>query len=94
MTFWYKVKVYRGHLGAGRKDTTIAYIFADNINKVLDRYKIMPGVKKSIGKNKALFPELNLLSEVESKELEQRIIEEERIKLDEAKRTWYYDHLI
>ena len=91
---WYKVKVYRAHIGSGRRDTTTAYIFADNILKVLDRYRTMPGVKRSLAKNKSLFPDIIQLSENDSRELERRIIEEGRIKLGTAKRTWYYDQLI
>jgi len=90
---WYKVNVYRAHIGSGRRETKTAYIFAEDISKVLDRYKTMPGVKRSLVKNTS-FPNITSLSENDSIELEKRIIEEGRIKLSTARRTWYYNQLI
>jgi len=92
MEHWHKVTVYRGHIGAGRNECVTAYIYAENAGKVFERYKTMPGVKRNPrGGN---FPNIFRLSQDESMELEKRIIDEGRILLNEAKRTWYYSEFI
>ena len=69
MSQWYKLVVQRAHIGAGRQDTTTAYIFANNIAEVLNRYKNMPGVKNYI-KEKNRFPDVSPLPAKDALELE------------------------
>lgn len=92
MSQWYKLLVQRTYMGAGRQDTTIAYIFANNITEVLNRYKFMPGVKRDPHKDK--FPNISPLSVKDSQELEKIIVQEGRLPLDKAKKSWYYRELI
>lgn len=87
---WYEVSVYRAHRGAGRKETTRGYIFAEDIMGVMKRYRHMPGVKRSIGRNSP-FPNINPISPQESSALEKRIQDEKIISLSRAKKTWYYE---
>ena len=93
MSQWYKLVVQRAHMGAGRQDTTTAYIFANNITEVLNRYKIMPGVKR-YREEKYRFPDIFPLSDKDSQELEKIIVQEGRLPLDKAKKSWYYKELI
>jgi len=88
---WYKVKVYMCH-GSNhkRRSESTAYIFADSFQDVLNRYRIMPGVRRSIQKS-APMPDIDLLSKEDSTSLEQKIVDEDRISLTKAKRKWYYD---
>lgn len=92
MNSWYSVKTYRAHKGTGKRETVRAFIYAHDVVDVLDRYRRMPGVKKSMEGN--CFPEMYQLSEEDGKKLEQRILQEKRIPLKKAKNTWYYDYFI
>ncbi len=91
MKQWYKISVYKAHRGAGRNESTTAYIYADSAAHVLSRYQTMPGVKRNPSRNN--FPNIRPISKEEARDLEQRIIES-RISLEKAKRTWYYANLI
>lgn len=85
---WYKLNVYRTHRGSGRRETAVAYIFARDIQEVMNRHRIMPGIKRNL--NHTSFPDITELPLEEQKTLEKKILEEKRISLKEAKRTWYY----
>lgn len=93
MAQWYKVEVFRAHKGAGSQDAATACIFVENINRVLDRYRTMPGVKRNIG-SKRPFPNIFELSHEKGREVEQEILHEGKISLEKAKKTWYYTKLI
>lgn len=86
MKQWYKVRVYRGHVGKGKTESVIAYIFAEDVVGVLDKHKIMPGLKKD-WRN---FPDISPLSLEEGVKLEVDIAKEGRISIDRARKTWYY----
>ena len=90
---WYKVEVYRGHQGRGYSSPVQAYIFANDAAGVLERYKKMPGVKRSI-RIRPFFPNILPLPLTEALGLERRIIEEGRISLNKARRSWYYPEII
>ena len=92
MKHWHRVTVYRGHIGTGRNECVTAYVYAEDAVEVLKRYHIMPGVRKY--PRIYNFPNIFQLSQDESMELEKRIIDEGRISLDKAKKTWYYSEFI
>ncbi len=89
MKNWYKVTVYRAHTG-NKIHCTTAYIYAENINEILDRYNTMPGVKRNLNNSKP-FPDITkLLNDKEPKKLLKKAgISEER-----AKKTWIYEEYI
>ena len=90
---WYAVEIFRAHRDrSSRLDSTIDYIFAENLNEVLNRRKKMPGTKRTIGHKS--FPNIRPLLEQEAHDLERYIINERRIDIEKAKRIWYYKNMI
>ena len=88
MDSWYKVEVHRAHFGSGKDQRTIAYMFVKDPMEALIRYKTMPGVKRD------KIPNILPVSDRKSKEVEENIIQEKRISLNVAKKTWYYSKRI
>ena len=87
MDKWYAIEVYRAHRGAGRYESIPAYIYAQDVVSALNRYKKMPGVKRSFPR---FFPSVRILTGLESKNLEILILKEGKKSLKEAKASWYY----
>ncbi len=86
MEKWYRVSGYKAHQGTGNKQGAVMYIFAENIMDVLNRYKKVPGIKRS--RYRDIIP----LSEKQTLTLENIIINSGKISLEKAKRTWFYGH--
>jgi len=89
---WYKVSVYRAHQGTGRSQTTLAYVFASDMTKVLDRYEKMPGVKRNF--RNGPFPKISKMSSNEELEDIANLIKKRGISVKKAKRTWVYAEYI
>tara|TARA_Y100000310_G_scaffold323394_1_gene383667 strand:- start:283 stop:555 length:273 start_codon:yes stop_codon:yes gene_type:complete len=85
MSFWYRIDLFRGHVGAGKAEEKIVYMFARDFNSVLQRYKSMPGVKR--GK----IPNIRELNAEEARSLEIKILEDSRINMLKAKKRWVYE---
>jgi len=79
---WYKIRTLYGHVGAGRSLDANIYIWAENVIEVLDKYRVVGGVKRS------KTPSITALTQQESIEFEKRILEEKR-SLKNAKRRCY-----
>jgi len=93
---WYEVLICRAHQGgynAKKAKFAKAAIFAENFLEVIDRYKKMPGVKRSFNKGSP-FPTITMLSEEDSLNLEKMITFDRRISLNKAKKSWYYISMI
>jgi hypothetical protein len=90
---WYKIRVYRSHLRPGVLYDVLAYVFAADAVEVLDRYKIMPGVKH-VHPEGGRYPDISLVSPEEVQKLEREIVNGGRIPLSAAKKTWYYSVMI
>lgn len=79
-------------MGAGRSESATAYVYASDAVEVLRRYKTMPGVKRN--PQRGHFPDITPIAEEEAVGLEKKIIEEKRVPIAEAKKTWYYPKLV
>lgn len=93
---WYKVNVRRAHFGARSDMVVNVYIYALDIGELLVKYHKMPGVSRSFSSfykgrvHSKRFPNVERLSDEEGRRLEQLILDEGKIKLKKAKKTWYY----
>ena len=83
MKKWYKVTVGIAHQGSGKYRDTTNYIYANNIGEAFQRFKRMPGVKRS------RTPNIEPLNDEESVELERRIIVN-GINLQRARDKYYF----
>ncbi|MEK6890562.1 MAG: hypothetical protein AABX03_00325 [Nanoarchaeota archaeon] len=89
---WFKLNVYRAHQGTGRLRDQVAYIFAENVLQALNRYQKMPGIKRNLGRGHTRpVPDIVKLTEQQSSDLELKIANSQRVSLETAKRSWYYD---
>ena len=88
---WYKITMYKAHVGAGRTFPATAYIYEKDVVQVLDVYKKIRGIKKNL--RTKTFPDISQLSIEDSQKLEKRIISEGRIDLDKARKTGYYSEV-
>lgn len=86
MRKWYEVGGILGHQGAGKGIESTNYVFAENIVEAYAAYKKMPAMKKS------KTPNVRPLNEEESKLLEIRILQTNRVTLSRAKRFGFYAH--
>ncbi len=82
---WYRIVIRKAHLGARRTHPIPVYIFARDINEVLDRFNDMPGVKKKYGPE-----EVRPLTKKQANRLESVIRSDKKISFYEAKNRWYY----
>lgn len=83
MSNWYHIIGLEGHQGAGKSREVKIYIWGEDIIHVLEKYRIIPRVKK----NK--LPYIKLLDTEKSSDLEQLIKKEGRISIHRAKKDYY-----
>jgi len=92
MAKWYKVSVYRAHQGRGNYNSVTAFIFANDPCEVLDKYKQLSGVKRSINKGTP-FPEItDRLTEKDLEYIDN--FKKEVISGKQAKKTCIYAEYI
>jgi len=83
---WYKIRTYLAHTGTGRQKIDFSlYIFAENINKAMKKYKSIRGIKRG-----GIPLKLEELSEEESNELERKIRRNSRLSLKKIKERGIY----
>ncbi len=81
---WYNLLAQLGHQGARRNLLVNLYVWAENPLEVMKKYKKMGGIKKS------RTPNIKALSNEESYELEEKILQC-GLSMESAKRKWYTD---
>mgnify|MGYP001587398736 CR=1 FL=1 len=87
MSIWYKVTAYTAHNGAGREYSKTVYMYVPNPVSALNRYKRLPGIKRHMMKR---FPDVVPLSHKEINNLEERIVQENRMSVLEARSLRYF----
>ena len=87
---WYKVSCSLGHQGTGKSRGVVNFVFVEegDMGAIFDRSKQMPGVKKNLN-TKKIFPSVVPLGNEEASELERMIVNNPRVTLEKAKKTWY-----
>jgi|GEM_PF-5348033 hypothetical protein len=84
MKRWYRIDCIKAHEGAGKHIPTTNYVYVHDASEALERYRRMPGVKRS------KTPNIRALTEEESGELEEKIKNTPGVGLEKAKKEGYY----
>ena len=79
---WYRIEASLAHQGAGRFVEIPIYVFAVDALKAFDRYKFLPGLKKS----RPL--DIRPLNQAEVLDLE-KMVSEDGLDLEQVKSNWY-----